>query len=113
MKIDLIDLLLVGEANRSIAHRLGVSNPTIFAQHAHLNRVNRRLGNPYLVFRTVIAEAVRNGEFPRQDVELPTSMVTGAVIQTIDTKILSDRLDGPLMQRAGAVAGECLHLLQG
>lgn len=84
-----------------------------FARHLHLNRVNRRLGNPYMVFRTVIAEAVRNGEIPRQDAELSTSMVTGAVIQTIDTKIFSDRLDGPLLQRADAVAGGCLRLLGG
>jgi AcrR family transcriptional regulator len=84
-----------------------------FARHLHLNRVNRRLGNPYMVFRTVIAEGVRNGEIPRQDVEISTSMVTGAVIQTIDTKIFSDRLDGPLMLRAEAVAGGCLRMLGG
>lgn len=84
-----------------------------FARHLHLNRVNRRLGNPYMVFRTVIAEAVRNGEIPRQDAELSTSMVTGAVIQTIDTKIFSDRLDGPLLLRAEAVAGGCLRMLGG
>ncbi|MDF2765281.1 MAG: Transcriptional regulator [Rhodospirillales bacterium] len=84
-----------------------------FARHLHLNRVNRRLGNPYMVFRTIIAEAVRNGEIPRQDVELSTSMVTGAVIQTIDTKIFSDRLDGPLTLRAGPVAEGCLRMLGG
>jgi AcrR family transcriptional regulator len=84
-----------------------------FARHLHLNRVNRRLGNPYMVFRTVIAEGVRNGEIPRQDVEISTSMVTGAVIQTIDTKIFSDRLDGPLLLRAEAVAGGCLRMLGG
>lgn len=83
-----------------------------FARHVHLNRVNRRLGNPYMVFRSVIAEAIRAGEIPRQDVELSTSMVTGAVIQTIDVKIL-DRLEGPLVQRAEAVATGCLRLLSG
>jgi len=50
---------------------------------------------------------------PRQDVELSTSMVTGAVIQTIDTKIFSDRLDGPLTLRAGPVAEGCLRMLGG
>jgi AcrR family transcriptional regulator len=84
-----------------------------FARHLHLNRVNRRLGNPYMVFRTVIAEGVRNGQIPRQDVELSTSMVTGAVIQMIDTKIFSDRLDGPLLLRAEAVAERCLRMLGG
>lgn len=83
-----------------------------FARHMHLNRVNRRLGNPYVVFRTVIGEGVRNGEIPRQDIELSTSMVTGAVIQTIDVKILSSRLEGPLAHRADAVASGCLRLLQ-
>jgi hypothetical protein len=66
-----------------------------------------------MVFRTAIAEAVRNGEIPRQDVELSTSMVTGAIIQTIDTRIFSDRLDGPLMLRSEAVAGGCLRMLGG
>ena len=84
-----------------------------FARHMHLSRVNRRLGNPYLVFRTVIGEAVRNGEIPRRDIELSTSMVTGAIIQTIDVKIISDRLDGPLAHHADAVALGCLRLLQG
>jgi AcrR family transcriptional regulator len=83
-----------------------------FARHIHLNRVDRRLGNPYLVFRTVIGEAVRNGEIPRQDIEISTSMVTGAIIQTIDTKILSDRLEGPLADRADVVASGCLRLLK-
>jgi AcrR family transcriptional regulator len=83
-----------------------------FARHQHLRRVNRRLGNPYMVFRTVIGEGVRNREIPRQDIELSTSMVTGAIIQTIDLKIISDRLDGPLADYSDAVATGCLRLLQ-
>jgi AcrR family transcriptional regulator len=83
-----------------------------FARHQHLRRVNRRLGNPYMVFRTVIGEGVRNREIPRQDIELSTSMVTGAIIQTIDLKIISDRLDGPLADYSDAVAAGCLRLLQ-
>ena len=82
-----------------------------FARHLHMARVTRKLGNPYLVFRLVIAEAMKSGEIPKQDVELATSMVTGTVIQTIDTKILR-RLDGALEQRAEAVAEGCLRLLR-
>jgi hypothetical protein len=55
---------------------------------------------------------VRNREIPRQDLELSTSMVTGAIIQTIDLKIISDRLDGPLANYSDAVAEGCLRLLQ-
>ena len=44
-----------------------------------LKRVTRDLANPYIVFRTVIAEAMRREEIPSQDVEIATSMVTGAV----------------------------------
>lgn len=83
-----------------------------FARHQHLRRVNRRLGNPYMVFRTVIGEGVRNREIPRQDIELSTSMVTGAIIQTIDLKIISDRLEGPLANYSDAVADGCLRLLK-
>jgi AcrR family transcriptional regulator len=83
-----------------------------FARHQHLRRVNRRLGNPYMVFRTVIGEGVRNREIPRQDIELSTSMVTGAIIQTIDLKIISDRLEVPLAEYSDAVAAGCLRLLQ-
>jgi AcrR family transcriptional regulator len=82
-----------------------------FARHIHMSRVTRKLANPYLVFRLVVAEAMKKGEIPKQDVELATSMVTGAVIQTIDTKILR-RLEGSLEQRAQAVAEGCLRLLR-
>lgn len=81
-----------------------------FARHQFLKRVTRDLANPYIVFRTVIAEAMRREEIPSQDVEIATSMVTGAVIQVIDTRILS-RLEGELAAVAGPVAAGCLRLL--
>jgi len=33
----------------------------VFVRHQHIRRVDRRQGNPYLVFRTVIAEAIKSG----------------------------------------------------
>lgn len=84
----------------------------VFAvRHLHLGRVTRKLGNPYMVFRTVIAEAIKRGEIPRQDPELATSLVTGAVIQVIDTRILG-RIAGPLADRSDEVASACMRLLR-
>lgn len=81
-----------------------------FARHQHLGRVTPRLANPYTVFRTVIAEGIRRGEIPRQDVELATSMVIGAAAQVIDTRILG-RLGGRLLDVADASAAACIRLL--
>jgi hypothetical protein len=72
--------------------------------------VTHRLGNPYTVFRTAIAEGIRRGEIPRQDVDLATAMVTGAVIQVIDMRILK-RIEGDLFSKADAVALACARLL--
>ena len=82
-----------------------------FARHQHLKRVTRRLGNPYTVFRLVIAEGVRHREIPRQNVDLATSMVIGAMIQVIDSRILKV-IEGPLANYADSVAAACLKLLK-
>jgi AcrR family transcriptional regulator len=81
------------------------------ARHGQLKRVTRRLGNPYLVFRTVIAEAMRHGEIPRRDPEVATSLVIGAIIQMIDSRILG-RLKGALTQVADDAAMACVRLLK-
>lgn len=83
-----------------------------FARHQFLKRVTRSLGNPYIVFRSVIAEAIRHQEIPPQNLEIAASMVAGAVIQVIDTRILG-RLEGDLAAVAGPVAAGCLQLLGG
>ena len=83
-----------------------------FARHQHLKRVTPTLGNPYTVFRAVIADAIRHGDIPRQDVELATSLVTGAIIQVIDTRILG-RLKGRLGGLADPVATGAVRLLGG
>ena len=81
-----------------------------FARHQYLKRVTRSLANPYMVFRSVIADGMRRGEIPHGSLDLATAMVTGAVIQVIDTRILG-RLKGELAQHAGPVASGCLRLL--
>jgi AcrR family transcriptional regulator len=81
------------------------------ARHLHLKRVTRSLGNPYVAFRAVIASAIRGGEIPRQDTDLAASMVVGAIIQVIDTKILGV-IKGKLAGKADATAEACARLLQ-
>jgi AcrR family transcriptional regulator len=83
-----------------------------FARHHHLRRVTRKMGNPYLAFRTVISRAVKRGEIPPQDLDVATSMVLGAVIQLIDTRILG-RIPGHLPRLAEPAAASCLRLLRG
>ncbi len=81
------------------------------SRHNYLQRVSRRMGNPYLAFRAVIVEAMGKGDIPRSDTELMASMVTGAIIQTIDTAILGV-IKGSLVPRAEPVAKSCLGLLR-
>jgi len=81
------------------------------ARHLHLRRVTRELGNPYMAFRAVITQAIRHGEIPRQNPDLATSMVVGAIIQVIDTKILG-RIEGGLSKSAGATAAACARILE-
>jgi len=83
-----------------------------FARHHHLRRVDRKMGNPYLAFRSVISRAMKRGEIPTGDPDLATSLVTGAIIQVIDTRILG-RIPGDLTRKADVVAESCLRLLGG
>jgi AcrR family transcriptional regulator len=83
-----------------------------FARHHHLRRVDRRMGNPYLAFRSVISRATKRGEIPTQDLDLATSLVTGAIIQVIDTRILG-RIASDLPRKADAIAASCVRLLRG
>lgn len=82
------------------------------SRHQHLQRVPPSRGNPYTIFRMVIADAMRRGEIPQGDLELKTALVVGAVIQTIDSRILS-RLEGNLGRSAMAAADLCVKMLGG
>ena len=67
--------------------------------------------NPYLAFRKVVLDAIDSEEVPKQDVALATAMVTGVIIQVIDSRILGqieDRLDS----QADEVARACVKLLR-
>jgi len=80
------------------------------ARHHHLRRVDRRMGNPYLAFRNVISRAMKRRQIPRQDLDLAASLVTGAIIQVIDTRILG-RIAGGLPDQADRVARALVGLL--
>ena len=80
------------------------------SRHEHLKRLPATRGNPYTVFRMVIADAIRRGEIPPGDLELKTSLIVGAIVQPVDSKILL-RLEGPLSKSAPLTAECCTRLL--
>src|SRR5579885_2232928 len=82
-----------------------------FERHHHLRRVTRRMGNPYLAFRNVISRAMMRRQIPRQDLDLAASLVIGALIQVIDTRILG-RISSNLPEQADRVAGALVGLLR-
>lgn len=85
-----------------------------FARHDFIRRVtsgSTRMGNPYMVFRSTIVEAMRRGEIPKKDPDLMTSLVIGAVIQTIDTKIL-DHIRRGIGALSDTVAEACFQMLR-
>jgi AcrR family transcriptional regulator len=82
------------------------------SRHQHLKRVPPMRDNPYLIFRLVLADAMRRQEIPRENLELKTSLVVGAIIQATDSRILQ-RLKGNLESYADATARCCLALLRG
>lgn len=80
------------------------------SRHEHLKRLPATRGNPYTVFRLVIADAIRRGEIPPGDLELKTSLIVGAIVQPVDSRILF-RLKGPLSDSAALTAECCTRLL--
>ena len=82
-------------------------------RHQYLRRMTRQRSNPFAIIRSVISDALIHGEIPRQDLDLATSLVVGAIIQVIDTRIYWHwRANQPLASSAGRVAKACLHLIQ-
>jgi AcrR family transcriptional regulator len=82
------------------------------SRHEHLKRVPSTRGNPYTIFRLVIGEAMRRGEIPQGDLDLKTALIVGAIIQTIDSRILA-RLKGSLSDSAAVAADLCVRMLGG
>lgn len=83
-----------------------------FSRHEHLRRVKSSLPNPYMMIRLVIADAMARKEIPHQDVEVATAMVSGILIQMIDSKALG-RVKQDLTKISDAVADRCYQLLLG
>ncbi|MGH6893592.1 MAG: hypothetical protein ACREEP_15180, partial [Dongiaceae bacterium] len=81
-----------------------------FSRHEHLRRVKSSLPNPYMMMRMVIADAMTREEIPHQDVEVATAMVSGILIQIIDTKALG-RIKQDLSRISDSVADRCYQLL--
>ena len=83
------------------------------SRHQYLRRMTRQGSNPFVVFRGVIADAVVRGEIPRQDLDMAASLVVGAIIQVIDTRIYWHwRVDRPLVESADQVAAACMRLVK-
>ena len=82
-----------------------------FARHENLMKMAANVPNPYLVFRTVIVEAMKRGEIPHKDPDLANSMVMGAIVQVIDTKILG-RIKTNLSAQTETVAKACAAMLR-
>lgn len=82
-----------------------------FSRHQHLHRVNPKLPNPHLVFRVFITNAIARKAFGKIDAEIATTIVMGACIQMIDSKMLK-RIKGPLSEHANEVADVCYRMLK-
>lgn len=81
-------------------------------RHEQLQKISAHLPNPYLVFRTVVVDAMQTGEIPRQDPDVATAMVMGAIVQVIDTRILG-RIRSKLSGKTGRVSRACTAMLMG
>ena len=80
------------------------------SRHRHFPRMGAARGDPYMVLRMAIADGMRRGEIPRGDLDLKTAIVAGAVIQTIDSRILG-RVKGRLADSVGTTSNLCLRVL--
>ena len=83
-----------------------------FSRHEHLRRVRSSLPNPYMMMRMVIADAMARDEIPHQNIEVATAMVSGILIQIIDSKALG-RIRQDLAGISNSVADRCYQLLKG
>jgi hypothetical protein len=77
----------------------------------HLMEVRTRLGNPYLVIRSIIEGETRRQNIRPQELDVAASLVTGAIMQMIDMRIYGS-LKGSLAQHANVVADACVAILE-
>ena len=71
----------------------------MLSQHNFLDRVAADDGNPVIVIRSIIVDAIREGLIPEGDPNLLTSMALGIVMQPA-TFLLYGRLKGPFENHA-------------
>ncbi len=87
------------------------------ARHKYLSNLPTGFPHPYEPFRRAILEAMDQGEIPPGDDHVATSMVVGAIIQLIDTKVSEEGrkeispVAGKLSKYANEVAAACARLL--
>jgi len=80
-------------------------------RHAHLMQLRTKLGNPYLVIRTIIEGETRRHTISPREIDVAASLVTGAIMQMIDIRIYGS-ITGALKPHANAVADACVTILQ-
>ena len=87
------------------------------ARQQYLRGLPEGFPHPYEPFRRVIEAAMERGEIPPGNDHVATSMVVGAIIQLIDTKLIEEgrKAVGPIAGRlsdyADEVAAACARLL--
>ena len=87
------------------------------ARQQYLSGLPEGFPHPYEPFRRVVNEAMERGEIPPGNDHVATSMIVGAIIQLIDTKVIEERrkavgpIQGKLIDYADEVAAACARLL--
>ncbi len=81
-----------------------------FARHRYVPRISPRLGNPFLIVRMIIYDAIAEGTIPRQDLDLLTAMVSGIILQVADLRILG-RISKELSSYSRSITEACLRTL--
>lgn len=89
-----------------------VFNYLFLTRHNHIQKLTPRLPNPYLVFRRVIRLGMNKGEIPKQDADVAASMVLGVVLQVIDSRLLSGRIQRSISGLADQIAQGAWKVLQ-
>ena len=80
------------------------------SRHKHLRENPDHPGNPMLIFRQLISDAMDKREIPKGDVDLKAAMMIGAIVQVIDSAILN-RFKRPLAALAPATAALCVKMV--
>lgn len=82
-------------------------------RHQNLGRLNWGKPNPFVVFHLLIRQAIKKGEIPEQDVNLSTSMVMGAIVQTVDISLLGGVFKQPREEIVSGLTDKLMSMLKG